>query len=153
MSWTELRQSHFTSTLAMDVASMVLGAHLGDGQFRSVFEWLPRRGVVAKLENGAASFHNVTEHAVWSEVKGSPLAKWFAPVVEISACGIILLQARTKPLKESERKLFPKRVPAIFHDIKPTNWGWYQGRVVCHDYGYNGILHNGLTCGMRRADW
>jgi len=153
MSWDELRKRHFTSQLSLDVAGMMIGDHIANGQFRSVFEWRRRPRTVTKLENGAQSFHNITEHQVWNEAKGTALEKWLAPVVGISACGIALLQERTRPIKEDEIKRLPKRVPSVLHDIKPSNWGWYRGRVVCHDYGYNGILRNGMTSGMRMADW
>lgn len=153
MSWEHLRRDHFTSALSTDVAAMVIGRHIADGQFRSVFEWLGRRSTVAKLENGAQSFHNITEHAVWNVVKDTAMAKWFAPVIDISSCGIVLLQERTKPIKESERHLLPKRVPRFLADIKPTNWGWLRGRIVCHDYANNYIIENGLVSGMRKADW
>lgn len=153
MSWETLRRYHFSSSLAMDVAGMALGEHIGDGETRNVFEWLPRRGTVAKLENGAQSFHNITEHALWNEVKDTHLAKWFAPVVSISASGIVLLQERTRPIKAEESHLLPKRVPSFMQDLKPENWGWWRGRIVCHDYANNAVLRNGLISSTRKADW
>ncbi|MCK5639710.1 MAG: hypothetical protein KAJ19_02895, partial [Gammaproteobacteria bacterium] len=56
--------------------------------------------------------------------------KWFAPCVEISSCGIVLVQHKTKPLTK-----LPTYVPSFFNDLKTNNWGELNGRPVCHDYG------------------
>lgn len=30
---------------------------------------------------------------------------------------------------------YPSRMPAFMTDFKFTNYGMYEGRLVCHDYG------------------
>ena len=140
----------FTSVTARDLFSLVVGAKLGQGAFREVYASKTNPKVVLKFETDDGNFDNILEHEVWNRVKDTEFAKWFAPVHHISDCGVILVQERTQPLAMSE---LPARIPAFFTDLKRQNWGRLNGRIVCHDYGRNLLMENGMTKRMRKADW
>jgi hypothetical protein len=31
---------------------------------------------------------------------------------------------------------YPKEIPALFTDVKKSNWGMLDGKPVCHDYAF-----------------
>lgn len=142
---------HFHDAVAKDVAGFFVGAHLGSGESRDVFAAAQCPTQVLKIETGHSSFYNIREWDIWQEVKRGPMAKWLAPCIAISGSGIMLVQARTKPLVKTDK--LPARVPAFLCDIKPSNWGWYKGRIVCHDYGHNNVIWAGLTSSLVKANW
>jgi hypothetical protein len=105
---------------------------------------------VIKVED-ESYYQNVHEAEIWRRVHETPLAKWFAPVYRISPLGRIIVMARTVPVV---RKDLPTMVPAFFTDTKIQNWGRLKdGRVVCHDYGTNLMLEQGMTKRLKKADW
>lgn len=114
------------------VVDTMLGECIGTGIGRAVFEVAFNEHIVAKVENRARSFQNVAEWLLWQDVADTAARKWFAPCHGISASGIVLIQARTDPIPR-DRKV---KVPDWFTDNKRANFGLYEGRVVCHDYGY-----------------
>lgn len=140
----------FTSTIARDVMRMLLGDRIGVGQFRDVYAHATDPTLVVKLENGWRDFSNIREWDIWQAVKEMDLKKWFAPVESIAPCGSVLVMKRCQPARREE---LPERVPAFFTDFKPENWGLYDGRVVCMDYGNHLMLENGMTKRMRKARW
>jgi hypothetical protein len=123
---------------------------IGGGSARQVYTSPIRPDCVVKVESGAKSFQNVAEWQVWQEVKDTPMAKWFAPCVEISPSGSVLLMKRTEPAPAS---MYPRRVPAFFTDLKRENWGMYEGRMVCCDYGVSNLVSCGMTAGTIAAKW
>lgn len=131
----------------------LLGTCLGKGIDRAVYASAldPNHVVKVEPENTQGRFQNAAEWRVWQEVKWcAPLAKWFAPCKSISASGYVLVQERTDPVRLGE---LPDRVPSIFTDLKPENWGRLRstGRIVCHDYGlYCANINPKRT---RRATW
>lgn len=145
-----LIQEHFRTTVARDFAYLFIGARLGGGAFREVFVNLANTAQVIKVEECAESFSNVAEWQVWEAVKDTEHARWFAPCVAMSACGTVMIQARTKPVEKED---LPAEVPAFFTDLKPMNWGRLGDRIVCHDYGFHRMLERGMTKRMRKADW
>jgi hypothetical protein len=147
----DLDTQHFRTALARDVGHFLVGDHLGGGQYREVFAYGPdpKRKVI-KLEDGYASFANIREHDAWRALRDTAYARWLAPCLDISGNGIMLIQARTTPVKFDD---LPKEVPAFFTDLKRSNWGRYKGRIVCHDYGNHLLLKKGITARMRKADW
>src|SRR5882762_7886250 len=119
-----------TDIQAIELLDLICGPLLGEGTYRKVFESkYARSKEVIKLDN-MGNFSNVLEWDTWNELKDTSIGKWLAPCYAISDHGVWLVQARTIPMREGE---FPKRVPAIFADIKRANWGLYEGRPVCHD--------------------
>lgn len=135
-----------TPYIKSQLANMIMGAKLGKGAYRTVFvnrisgigpgkKNMPNYGdkkTVIKLEGTGGNFANIIEWELWNHVADGPTAKWFAPCYQISPSGGALIQARTYPITDAQ---LPKRVPGFFSDLKKDNWGLFEGRVVCHDYG------------------
>jgi len=125
-----------TDYQADDLMDMICGQLLGQGEHRKVFACRFNDSQVIKFDN-LRNFSNATEWAIWNELKDTPIGKWLAPVYSISDGGMWLAMARTEPLRDKE---LPKKVPSMFCDIKRSNWGLFEGRPVCHDYGNNRTL-------------
>lgn len=145
-----LKENDFTSGISRDLLHMCLDDMIAEGAYRMVYPWLPNTDWVCKIEPVSGHFSNVQERDVWERVKETKLAQWFAPVHQISGCGILMLQSRTKPVEPHE---LPKQVPAFFTDLKAANWGRLGKRIVCHDYGNNLLMEKGMTTRMRKANW
>jgi len=142
---------HFKTLISKDVSAMLLGAHLGSGQFRDVFAHASSPEYVVKVEDVARSFHNIAEWELWKMVEDTPMARWFAPCSHISPAGSVLVMRRVEHLPE---KLLPKRVPYFMSDLKQENWGWFEDRPVCCDYGYTTLLWQALQSKkMKTAEW
>jgi hypothetical protein len=122
-----------------DAIKLLIGQHLGDGQFRRTFVLKTDESRVIKIETGSGSFENVAEWDIWNSVRKSKWAQWFAPVYHISPWGSCLIQARCQPLKDR-----PKLVPDFFCDLKDVNWGTLNGKIVCFDYGHHKFYGNGI---------
>lgn len=121
---------------ASDLFHLVCGEELGNGAYRTVYAHCLDKTKVVKHDNGS-NWSNINEFQIWSEYQDTPLADWLAPVHFISARGLWLIQARTTPIPIGK---YPKKVPAIFADLRPANWGMYKGRPVCHDYGNHSVF-------------
>lgn len=132
-----------------DLFGLVVGDPLGSGCYRKVFVW--GKEYVVKYERTAGAFSNAAEMRLWRDVRDGKLAKFFAPCLSISPNGQWLIQARTKPCTLAQLKRAHKRVPAIFTDLKPANWGWFKGKLVCHDYGNQNVERS--IHGTRAATW
>lgn len=143
-------QDHFKTALALDVLGMVVGRYDGYGTYRAIFDHANDASLIVKVENQSQCFSNVAEWQVWESVRDTKLARWFAPCVEISPRGIVLIAKRCKPIT---REQLPDKVPAFFTDLKVENWGLYEGRPVCLDYGCHLMLEHGMTSKLRTARW
>lgn len=121
---------------AEDLFNMVTGPDIGAGQYRRVYEHRFDKKLVIKQDSGQ-NFSNLNEWQVWNEFKDTTVGAWLAPVMHCSPRGLWLVMARTRPIPVGK---FPKRIPALFCDIKPENWGMYRGRPVCHDYGNHSVF-------------
>lgn len=146
-----LCDDHFPTTNGRDLAALFLGEEIGVGTYRTVWSTNLNAERVIKREGGDASFSNVLEWEVWQVVKDTKHARWFAPCYAISPCGIWMIQHRTAEIKDIAA--LPKKIPAFLTDIKVPNWGWIGDQLVCHDYGNNMLMENGLTSRMRTAHW
>ena len=123
--------SHFD---ADELWSVLVGRVIDEGVHRKVYEVQFHEGLVLKMEKSTRAFHNVREWEVWNNVSWSEeLAKWFAPCVAISSNGKFLLQKRTRPVRIED---MPALCPKCLTDKKVQNFGWYDGRVVAHDYSF-----------------
>lgn len=133
------------STVQSEFNELYFGEELGRGAFRVVYENRMDPTTVFKVEiTNAKSFSNAHEWTIWEEVQDHPeLSKWFAPCIEISHSGSVLLQARTQPLTR-----LPNKIPNVLADIKMQNWGRYKGRPVMHDYGNHAFFSRAVK-GMR----
>lgn len=150
------RQQYFLTAVGMDLHDLICGEQLGRGIDRQVHVYRPDPSKVIKLEFGVGRFQNVAEWQLWSELawetpkKGDP-GWWLAPVHAISPCGSWLIQSRTTP---PTTKDLPEKMPVWLTDYKRSNYGMFEGRLVCHDYGTNTALAHGTeTSRMRKADW
>lgn len=141
---------HFVTTLARDVSDLSIGKHISTGTTRAVYQYANTTDQVLKLENNAYSFCNIYEHQIWDRVRDTEFAKWFAPVIHISSNGVALVMRRTQPARLED---LPKHIPAFFTDVKAENFGWMDGRIVCHDYAFHRFIERGMTKRMRLANW
>lgn len=124
------------------VLDALVGDFLGRGTYRTVYAIGDDR--VLKIEDRSRSFCNIDEWTIWREVEGTKWEKWFAPCHHIDSFGTALIQKRTKPLTDRQWKSL-KQVPDFMADIKRDNWGWLDGRPVCHDYGNHMFFAKGFT--------
>lgn len=134
-----------------DLFHLFCGEKLGEGIYREVFQHALDETRVIKLDN-RKNWSNVHEFSMWVDLQHTELGKWMAPVYWMSPSGIWLIQAKTTPIPDNK---LPKQVPAVFTDLKSSNWGMYKGRPVCHDYANN--LAYSLAAGsgkrMKTANW
>ncbi len=127
--------------------SLMVGESIGSGASRRVYALKYDPTLVLKVEHTGWTFHNQMEYLIWEEVRRWPISDWFVPCVDIDAYGNVLIQKRTEPFKsEKDFKAALQRtrggvIPAVFDDIHFGNFGLYDGRVTCHDYGYNHFFH------------
>lgn len=113
-----------------ELKSLVSGKALGVGIHRVVGVYKPDPSLVIKCAIDCPNI-NALEYEVWQMVCETDIAKWFAPVVDMSPGGIFLLQKRVETRPRSE---YPKLVPSFFGDMKYSNYGWLNGQFVCCDY-------------------
>lgn len=137
-----------------DIITSLCGKHLGEGCYRSVYEYALDDNYVVKLENGEHDC-NIIESLIWNEVrflKGELewVKDWFAPVKWISPNGRVLVMRKTTVHNESKKR--PDKIPAFLWDVKDSNFGWLGKNYVCHDYGqfYNMISYSKQ---MKKAKW
>ena len=133
--------------MTRDMIHFILGPKLGEGAGREVYEYLHNSDLVVKIEVYTRSFQNVAEWEVWSGCNDK-VAEWLAPCMQISPCGIFLLQERTKPSLH-----YPKKIPYFLSDTKIENFGTIKGKFVCHDYGLVPRSGRGMSMRMVRARW
>lgn len=131
----------YGTAVRLDIIKHFLGDLVSRGTARDVFVFNDE--YVLKVENKERSFQNVNEHRVWEEVKNTKWSKWFAPIQNISPCGILVVQRKVKPL-ESINDL-PSHIPNFFTDLKLSNYGWLDGEFVAIDYGLTLLDHVGLN--------
>lgn len=130
--------------------NLLCGELLGEGTYRKTFACRLDPTLVVKVEKEEEqrTFSNVYEERNWRDLQEfKPVARWLAPVVDISPCGMLLLMKRVVPLRANE---LPDRLPRFLTDLKPENYGLYEGRLVVCDYPV--ILCN-VSLKTRRVDW
>lgn len=140
--------------LIVDGIGMFLGAKLGAGIDREVYELALDTDQVIKIETGSNHFQNVMEFQTWNSavMMDHPLKNHLAEVHRISAYGCWLMMERTWPPGPDFE--WPTRMPAGLTDFKQANYGLTKdGRLVAHDYGTNILLENGMTRRMRKVEW
>jgi hypothetical protein len=135
-----------------DLKEFIMGDALGLGCYRKVGVFKPDPTLVIKCSLECPQ-ENFFEMELWKFVQSTKiLAKWFAPCIDVSPCGMFLLQKRveTKPKQD-----YPKMIPAFFTDTKYSNYGWLDGKFVCCDYaGFsNLLLHGNWNTKMKKANW
>jgi len=119
--------------------SLLTGGWLGAGIHRTVYTCPLRDDLVIKVEtvnDGAQrNFANVREWEFWNEHQDcEKIARWLAPCIMISYDGRLLAQKRVAPLAYDEK--MPDKLPAFLTDLKRSNFGKLNGKLVCTDYGF-----------------
>ena len=140
----------FKGTTAVDLFRLVVGERIGGGISREVYEFRPNNDLIIKFDTNSRSFQNVSEWETWGWVRGTRMARWFAPCVQISPCGTVLLQRRCEPL---QKKQIPRKLPAFLCDFKPENFGLLEGKVVCLDYGTAWSCIRSVPKQLVKVDW
>lgn len=144
---------NYTPSVHRSIMWSMLGNKLGSGIHRDVYASRLSRDHVIKVEPNVGSFANVMEWEIWRMVEHHENAKWFAPVFGIDPFGTVLIQARTKRVTPSQFEKV-KELPAFFWDVKPENFGWYKGRIVCHDYAITSLIATGVCSKkMKKNAW
>lgn len=121
---------------ATDLFKMLCGHEIGYGAYRTVYDCNINPEWVVKRDSGD-NFSNIFEYEMYREYQDTKIGKWLAPVHWVSQRGLWPVMSKTEPLPKAK---LPKRIPAIFADTHPGNFGWLNGRVVCHDYGNNNLF-------------
>ena len=134
-----------------DLKSLLLGEMLGRGIHRKVGVYKLENNLVIKCAIECPNI-NILEDEIWLMVKDTNIAKWFAPCVAISECGMFLLQKRVETKPKSE---YPKLVPSFFGDLKYKNFGWIGKQFVCCDYA--GFMSSSMSHKwngkMKKVEW
>lgn len=115
-----------------EAKAILCGDLIGEGSARKVYQLRTNAAYIIKIETGGQSFQNVSEWETWLWVRATALEKWFAPCEMISPCGLLLVQRKVAPLRDSE---LPPKLPAFLCDLKRENFGLFDKRIVCCDYG------------------
>ncbi len=118
-----------------DAFNLLCGDKLGSGIHRNVFECRLRPDLVVKVERQDEwrYFSNVHESKFWTDNQYyKPVANWLAPCEYLSPDGRISLQRKVRIATSLDD--LPEKLPAFLTDVKPSNYGWFEGRLVCVDY-------------------
>lgn len=129
--------------LLSDFTDFFVGAMIAEGNSRSVFEFRLNPKLVIKIDR-SSHFDNIAEWDIWHGMKDKhhEAARFLAPCVNISSCGRVMLQERTKPIN---REQLPDKIPSFLEDYKIQNWGLIGKRPVCHDYANHKLFANANT--------
>jgi hypothetical protein len=119
-----------------EIMHWYLGDLIGEGASRWVFDY--NDDLVLKVEKGDW-MSNAIEYDTWVAVQDTKWAKWFAPIVDISDNGRLLWQKKCKKVYEQ-----PKKLPSFFSDVKLSNLGELNGRIVAVDYSINKLIEAGM---------
>lgn len=133
-----------------DAFNLLCGALIGRGIHRRVFECQLRDDLVVKVEDDEPRrFANVLEFEFWQDHQHhKPVAKWLAPVIFMSPDGRVILQKRCAPLPVNYE--MPRKIPGFLTDTKLSNFGMFDGRLVCFDYA---LTIRNASAKLKKADW
>lgn len=138
-----------------EALNILCGAELGEGIHRKVYACKLRPDLVVKVEqvpeSGYRSFANVMEYKFWYDNQDyKPVAQWLAPIDYVSPDGLIILQKRCAPASSLDKARLPKQVPSFLCDIKASNFGFLNGKLVCFDYALTTL---GPSIRLRKVHW
>lgn len=139
-----------TDSTFEDAFNLLCGKLIGEGIHRKVYECRIRPDLVVKVENDDYRyFANVLEDKFWADNQHyAKVARWLAPCEYLSPDGRILLQRRADPIGRGTK--LPDKLPAFLTDVKRSNFGLLNGKLVCVDYAM--VLQN-PSVRERKADW
>ena len=135
---------------ARELAGLTLGKKIGEGASRDVYECSLNDKVVIKYEVRGKMFQNVMEWNIWQEVKDTKYASWFAQCLDISPCGLFLVMEK---ISIPDKKMYPKKVPEFFTDLKYNNFGMVVKQLVAVDYGFPIIFKDNDLKKKKKAEW
>lgn len=138
-----------SQTIKLDIFDCILGKEIGRGMTRIVYEHRTDPTLVVKVEHEGGAFQNVREAELWFEIADTPFAKWFAPVVYVSASGSVIIQKKCERVQKSK---YPKKIPGFLTDTKYGNYGLLNGKFVCFDYGSIPFTAN-WNGRLKKAEW
>ncbi|HAH35126.1 MAG TPA: hypothetical protein DCL81_00790 [Algoriphagus sp.] len=133
------------------IIEKICGELIGKGTYRDVYELKANPRYVVKIERDMSTgrFCNATEYVNWCDLRfWDFIEPWLCPCVRITETSQVLIQKRAKPIESIDQ--LPKEVPAIFTDLKRSNWGILNKRAVITDYPY---LRHVFTQKMRKPKW
>ena len=137
--------------VANDALSLFCGKLIGKGGSRLVYENRLDKNSVIKLQYGnGLPMQNIAEWQAWLELQYCDAGKWLAPCFFISNRGHVLIQAKTAKLSYDS---YPQQIPAFLTDTKYENFGLFDSRFVCHDYGQNLLMTIGSKLKLKKAAW
>lgn len=129
--------------------NLICGELLGEGIHRKVFECRIDPTIVIKIEQDHSTFANIREWQAWTDCQYyKPVADWLAPCVDISPNGTVMFQKRIASLSRNDK--LPEQLPRFLTDVKPQNFGWLDGRIVCHDYPQ---MITTASTKLRKVEW
>lgn len=141
----ELQSLTNSIDVVQDIVMSLCGKLIGEGCYRSVYQYNLHDDYVIKVEWGNQRC-NIVEYMLWNEIQYLSgdyewIKNWFAPVDWISPNGHILVMKKTEPRPDKKR---PEKIPKFMWDVKNSNFGWIGNKFVCHDYGqfYNFISYS-----------
>lgn len=130
--------------------NLLCGNMIGEGTHRQVYECKIRPDLVVKVERAEYRyFANVFEQYFWDDNKDDEnIAKWLAPCEYMSPEGRILLQKKCLSLPHGYK--LPSKIPQFMNDVKRSNFGLIDGRLVCFDYA---ITYSVPNHRLTKAKW
>lgn len=133
-----------------DCFNMLCGEKLGEGIHRQVFACKLRPELVVKIEQQEMRyFANVIENKFWGDHQNvKEIARWLAPCEFLSPDGRLSLMRRTDPVPSNFK--LPDKLPGFLTDLKRSNFGLLDGRLVCVDYAFT-ISNPSMR--LRKANW
>ncbi len=135
--------------LLSDFADLFVGATIGQGCSRSVFEFNLNPNWVVKIDR-SGQFDNVSEWEIWHSIKDhTEYSRFLAPCHHLSSCGRVLIQQKTYSI---DTEVLPLEIPSFIADVKIDNWGVIGGKVVCHDYANHNFFNKEMLS-MSPPDW
>lgn len=129
---------------------------IGDGCSRTAYAHPLCPGVVFKEPHYYGCEHNANEVRLWNFAKKFPtlLEPWLAPIVGhfVDNKKDILVMRRTSgEIAPYGPDFMSTTLPRWVNDFHHRNVGYYDGRVVCHDYAFytkrrifSWLLFNGI---------
>jgi hypothetical protein len=135
-----IETSTWDSSVIKDFINGMLGKALGSGVARQVWVSSLDETLVVKVQDPSSGLQNLLEWETYLACKETKWAKYLTPCIGISPCGLILVQKRIEPLN---KKFESHKLPNFLTDFKRSNYGMFEDRVVCCDYGTNQLIDMG----------
>lgn len=138
----------------VDAFNLLCDDFIATGTYRSVYTCRLNPAWVVKVELDKGdwrSFANVLEHELWTKNQYCErVARWLAPCRFLSTDGRILIQDKATIAKDHQIDELPKELPAFLTDLKPSNFGWIDGKFVCVDYS----MHiDNISTKLKKVNW